>query len=80
MVAFDGSPEEIKALTAHLERAQLNRGNPYLINSWHTGINPGTYFIGDPYEDLENGNNCFRLSDIPICMQQEKTRVMWHFI
>ena len=54
MVAFDGSPDEIKALTSHLERAaSLTGGNPYLINSWHTGINPGTYFMGNPYEDLE---------------------------
>lgn len=54
MVAFDGPPVLIDRLKRHLERAAaLTGGDPYLINSWHTGINPGTYFKGDPYEDLE---------------------------
>ena len=54
MVAFDGPSALVGRLKRHLERAAaLTGGDPYLINSWHTGINPGTYFKGDPYEDLE---------------------------
>ena len=54
MVAFEGSPELVAKLRSQLERAAaLTGGDPYLINSWHTGINPGTFYSGDPYEDLE---------------------------
>ena len=54
MVAFDGPADLIARLKAQLERAAaLTGGDPYLINSWHTGINPGTYYKGDPYADLE---------------------------
>lgn len=54
MVDFDGPAELISRLKAQLERAAaLTGGDPYLINSWHTGINPNTFFDGDPYADLE---------------------------
>lgn len=54
MVAFDGPADHVARLKEQLERAAaLTGGDAYLINSWHTGINPGTYFNGDPYEDLE---------------------------
>ena len=54
MTSFDGSPKKIAALISHLERAaSLTGGDPFMINSWHTGINPGTYYLQDPYSDLE---------------------------
>lgn len=54
MVGFDGPAELVARLKTQLKRAAaLTGGDPYLINSWHTGINPGTYFKGDPYDDLE---------------------------
>ena len=54
MVAFDGPEELVSSLKTQLERAAaLTGGDPWLINSWHTGINPGTYYEGDPYDDLE---------------------------
>ncbi|MFD1160683.1 hypothetical protein [Roseovarius aestuarii] len=54
MVGFDGPPDLVARLKAQLERAAaLTGGDPYRINSWHTGINPNTYFRDDPYTDLE---------------------------
>ncbi|WP_166418288.1 hypothetical protein [Cochlodiniinecator piscidefendens] len=54
MVDFDGPAELVARLKSQLERAAaLTGGDPYLINSWHTGINPNTFFEGDPYDDLE---------------------------
>lgn len=54
MVGFDGPVELVARLTRQLERAAaLTGGDPFRINSWHTGINPNTYFHGDPYADLE---------------------------
>lgn len=54
MVAFDGHALTVDRLTAQLARAaELTGGDPFRINSWHTGINPNTYFNGDPYADLE---------------------------
>ncbi len=54
MVAFDGPDALVQRVKHQLERAAaLTGGDPYRINSWHTGINPNTYFDGDPYADLE---------------------------
>ncbi len=54
MVKFEGDAGEIKAVKRQMERAtEITGGDPYTINSWHTGINPGTFFEGDPYNDLE---------------------------
>lgn len=54
MVAFDGPYPLVDRVKRHLERAaSLTGGDPFLINSWHTGINPNTYFNGDPHADLE---------------------------
>ena len=55
MVSFNGDTDEIKRVKAQLERAaSITGGDAYLINSWHTGINPYTFFDGDPYADLEH--------------------------
>ena len=54
MTGFDGPPDLVARLGAQLERAAaLTGGDAYRINSWHTGINPNTFFDGDPYADLE---------------------------
>ena len=54
MATFDGPESLVSKLKTQLKRAAaLTGGDPWLINSWHTGINPGTYYQGDPYEDLE---------------------------
>lgn len=54
MIEFDGDRELIAQLCRQLERAaSITGGDPYRLNSWHTGINPHTFFHGDPDEDLE---------------------------
>ena len=54
MVEFDGDSALIRRFCRQLERAAaITGGDPYRLNSWHTGINPYTFFDGDPYEDLE---------------------------
>lgn len=54
MVEFEGHAPLVARLKAQLERAAaLTGGDPWIINSWHTGINPNTFFEGDPYDDLE---------------------------
>ena len=54
MVSFDGPDALVARLKAHLVRAAaLTGGDPMTINSWHTGINPNTFYDGDPYDDLE---------------------------
>jgi hypothetical protein len=54
MVHFDGDAGVIEGLRAQLERAAaITGGDPYQLNSWHTGINPYTFFDGDPHDYLE---------------------------
>jgi hypothetical protein len=54
MIDFDGDRELIARLRSQLERAaSITGGDPYRLNSWHTGINPHTFYHGDPDEDLE---------------------------
>ena len=55
MVAFEGDDNEIVRIKAQLERAaKMTGGDAYAINSWHTGVNPYTFFEGDPYANLEH--------------------------
>lgn len=54
MVEFEGKPELIDRVRAQLERAAaITGGDPYRLNSWHTGINPYTFYSDDPFIDLE---------------------------
>ena len=54
MVDFDGDSSVIVGLQSQLERAAaITGGDPYRLNSWHTGINPYTFFEGNPYDHLE---------------------------
>lgn len=54
IISFDGPTDLVDKLKAQLHRAAaITGGDPYRINSWHTGINPNTFYVDDPYEDLE---------------------------
>ena len=54
MIAFDGAAKEVEKVKRHLERAAgITGGDAYVLNSWHTGINPYTFFDGDPYDNME---------------------------
>ena len=54
IVDIDGDAALVKKLRSQLERAaSITGGDPWRLNSWHTGINPYTFFNGDPYRDLE---------------------------
>lgn len=54
MVAFDGDSHLITRLRNQLERAAaLTGGDAYRLNSWHTGINPYTFYSGDLHANLE---------------------------
>ncbi|MDE0307574.1 MAG: hypothetical protein OXI87_22235 [Albidovulum sp.] len=54
MTAFDGDNAMVEAFAAQCERAaRITGGDPFRLNSWHTGINPNTFYDRDPYADLE---------------------------
>jgi hypothetical protein len=54
IIDFEGDQIQIKKIKSQLERAaKITGGDAYQLNSWHTGINPYTFFKGDPYADLE---------------------------
>jgi hypothetical protein len=54
MVGFDGDSGLVTRLQSQLERAAgLTGGDPYRLNSWHTGINPYTFYNGDLHANLE---------------------------
>ena len=54
IVDFEGDTNEITKVKRQFERAaKITGGDAYALNSWHTGINPYTFFDGDPYADLE---------------------------
>ena len=54
IVALDGDSDTVRLIDRQLNRAgALTGGDPYVLHSWHTGINPGTFFEGDPLADLE---------------------------
>ena len=49
-----GDTECVNQVDRQLNRAaRLSGGDPYVLNSWHTGINPGTFFSGNPFTNLE---------------------------
>ncbi len=54
IASMKGDDQTICRIVQQLERAaQLSGGDPCALHSWHTGINPGTFFEGDPFENLE---------------------------
>ena len=51
---FDGDSYLIDKLRRQLKRAAaMTGGDPYRLNSWHTGINSYTFYHDDPYSNLE---------------------------
>jgi hypothetical protein len=54
MVGFEGDDQLVIRLRNQLERAAaITGGDPYRLNSWHTGINPYTFYSGDLHANLE---------------------------
>jgi hypothetical protein len=54
MTEFKGNAAVVSEVRNQLEQsAAITGGNPYQLNSWHTGINPHTFFKGNPFDDLE---------------------------
>jgi hypothetical protein len=54
IVNLKGDPGLVSKIEAQLYRAsKLTDGEPFRINSWHTGVNPNTFFDGDPFSDIE---------------------------
>ncbi len=54
ITSLNGDSRTTCRIVQQLERAaQLSGGSPYTLHSWHTGINPGTFFEGNPYDNLE---------------------------
>ncbi len=54
ITSLKGDKETVRRIERQLERAaKFTGGDPYVLHSWHTGINPGTFFHGNPFENLE---------------------------
>ena len=54
IIGFTGDDAEIARIKNQFVRAaSITGGDPCALNSWHAGINPYTFFDGDPYADLE---------------------------
>ena len=54
MIGFEGDSKLITRLRNQLGRAAaITGGDPYRLNSWHTGINPYTFYSGDLHANLE---------------------------
>lgn len=51
---FIGPQEEANRVKRHFEHVgKFAGGDPFAINSWHTGINPGTFYSANPIDDPE---------------------------
>lgn len=54
LIDFDGDAQLVTRIRRQLERAAaITGGDPYRLNSWHTGINPYTFYSGDLHANLE---------------------------
>ena len=54
ITACDGDPQVVRAFRNQCERAAaITGGEPFRLNSWHTGVNPNTFYDGNPLADLE---------------------------
>lgn len=54
MVNVTGDPDMVRAFREQCERAaRITGGDPFRLNSWHVGVNPFTFFDGDPFDDVE---------------------------
>ncbi len=54
IVSFGGDPAQAERVSRHFDRvARLFGADPRAFNSWHTGINPTTFFRGRALDDLD---------------------------
>jgi len=54
IAGFDGPTDACRKLTAHFERVgRIVDGDPWRVDSWHTGINPSIFGTEPPLDDLE---------------------------
>jgi len=54
IIKFEGESDLVERVKAQFERVgEMADGSPFSVNSWHTGINPGTYYVGKATDDLE---------------------------
>lgn len=54
ITSMDGNNKTTDRINQQLARAaQLSGGDTYVLHSWHSGINPGTFFEGNAFDDLE---------------------------
>jgi len=54
MEDFIGDVKQIKNIKNQLENAaQMTGGDPFRINSWHTGINPFSFYSENPHTNIE---------------------------
>ena len=50
----NGDPQVVREFQNQCERAAgITGGDPFRLNSWHTGVNPNTFYDGNPLADLE---------------------------
>lgn len=55
IVDLEGPQGQVARVREHFERVgAMVGGDPYAMNSWHTGIYPKTYFCGTASDDIEN--------------------------
>ncbi|MFP6742990.1 MAG: hypothetical protein VCD33_15420 [Alphaproteobacteria bacterium] len=55
ITGFEGAASEVARIEAHFHMvASLVGGDPFAINSWHTGIYPKTYYPGEATDDVEH--------------------------
>ena len=58
IIGFCGEANQAARAKHHFERvAKEVKGDPYCVNSWHTGFNPGTFFDGLAKDDLSRWGN-----------------------
>ena len=58
IVRFEGEPAVAAEVERQFERIGAQaRGDAHAVESWHAGINPKCFFIGDPAADVERWGN-----------------------
>ena len=54
IVRFQGDAQLMKQVEQHYQRiGALSTGDAFAIHSWHTGIYPKTFYVADPYANLQ---------------------------
>ena len=54
IMRFDGEGSEVQRVERHFERVgQISGGDPFAVNSWHTGTNPKTFYPNRATDNLQ---------------------------